>query len=159
MVSWRKASGRDELAYEELVEEALCFGWIDSTVGVLDDDRAVQLMTPRKAKSSWTRLNRQRVAELEATGRMTDAGRAVVATAQANGFWTLMDSVEDLIEPPELARRPRRSAGGPNRVGRLPAIGAQADAVVDRQRRQARHALARVAKIVADAAEGRRTAG
>ena len=159
VVSWRKASGREELPYEELVEEALCFGWIDSTVGVLDDDRAVQLMTPRKAKSSWTRLNRRRVAELEAAGRMTDAGRAVVATAQANGFWTLMDSVEDLIEPPELTAA----------LDDLPAARTAWDGFPPSARKQMLWSIvsaakpdtrsARVAKIVADAAEGRRTAG
>jgi uncharacterized protein YdeI (YjbR/CyaY-like superfamily) len=75
VASWRKASGRDSVDYVDLVEEAICFGWIDSTVNTLDDARGLQLMTPRKPKSGWTRLNRQRVAALEAQGRMTDAGR------------------------------------------------------------------------------------
>jgi uncharacterized protein YdeI (YjbR/CyaY-like superfamily) len=87
----------------EAVEEALCFGWIDSTVYVLDDERGLQLMTPRKPKSTWTRLNRQRVADLEAAGLMTDAGRRAAAVAQANGWWTIIDPVEDLVEPDDLA--------------------------------------------------------
>jgi uncharacterized protein YdeI (YjbR/CyaY-like superfamily) len=103
VASWRKASGREPVAYEELVEEAICFGWIDSTVNILDDDRGLQLMTPRKPKSGWTRLNRQRVATLEADGRMTDAGRRAVDAAKANGWWTIFDAVEDLIEPVDLA--------------------------------------------------------
>ncbi len=103
VVSWKRASQREPVPYEQLVEEALCFGWIDSTVNTLDDDRGMQLMTPRKPKSSWTRLNRRRVAELEEQGRMTDAGRRAVAVAQDNGWWTLADSVEDLIEPDDLA--------------------------------------------------------
>ncbi len=103
VASWRKASGREAVPYADLVEEALCFGWIDSTVNTFDDDRGLQLMTPRKPKSSWTRLNRRRVAELEAQGRMTDAGRRSVEVAKANGWWMLYDSVEDLIEPNELA--------------------------------------------------------
>jgi uncharacterized protein YdeI (YjbR/CyaY-like superfamily) len=103
VAAWRKISGRDSVAYEALVEEALCFGWIDSTVNVLDDERALQLMTPRKPKSSWTRLNRNRVAALESQGRMTDAGRRAVETAKANGSWTAYDAVEDLIEPEDLA--------------------------------------------------------
>ena len=101
--SWRKASGREPVAYEKLVEEALCFGWIDSTVNILDDDRGLQLMTPRKPKSGWTRLNRQRVEAMEEQGRMTDAGRRAVDVAKANGWWTLYDTVEDLIEPDDLA--------------------------------------------------------
>jgi uncharacterized protein YdeI (YjbR/CyaY-like superfamily) len=103
VASWRKASGRDAVRYEDLVEEAICFGWIDSTVNVLDDDRALQLMTPRKPRSGWTRLNRRRVEEMEAQGRMTEAGRRAVARAQADGSWTVYDPVEDLLEPDDLA--------------------------------------------------------
>jgi uncharacterized protein YdeI (YjbR/CyaY-like superfamily) len=103
VATWRRSSGREAVPYEHLVEEAICFGWIDSTVNTLDDDRALQLMTPRKAKSGWTRLNRRRVEAMEAAGRMTDAGRAAVAAAQANGWWTIYDPVEDLVEPPDLA--------------------------------------------------------
>lgn len=103
VASWRKASGRDPVAYEDLVLEAICFGWIDSTVNILDDDRGLQLMTPRKPKSGWTRLNRQRVAVLEAQGRMTEAGRRAVEAAKANGWWTIYDAVEDLLEPDDLA--------------------------------------------------------
>lgn len=102
VATWRKASGRDAVAYEDLVEEAICFGWIDSTVNILDDARSLQLMTPRKPKSGWTRLNKQRFAALETHGRMTDAGRRAVEAAKANGWWTIYDSVEDLLEPDEL---------------------------------------------------------
>jgi uncharacterized protein YdeI (YjbR/CyaY-like superfamily) len=103
VVSWRKASGKAAVPYPDLVEEAICFGWIDSTVNTLDEHRGMQLMTPRKAKSGWTRLNRRRYADLEAAGRMTDAGRRAAEVAQANGWWTLMDSVEDLVVPDDLA--------------------------------------------------------
>jgi len=102
VATWRPPSGRERVPYADLVVEAICFGWIDSTVTKLDDERGIQLMTPRKARSGWTRLNRQRVADMEAAGRMTDAGRAAVAVARANGWWTRMDSVEDLVEPDEL---------------------------------------------------------
>jgi len=103
LCSWRTPTGRPRCPYPDAVEEAICFGWIDATVNVLDEDRALQLMTPRKARSSWTRLNRQRVAAMEAAGLMTDAGRRVVATAQQNGWWTIYDPVEDLLEPAALA--------------------------------------------------------
>ena len=91
------------MAYEDLVEVALCFGWIDSTVNILDDLRGLQLMTPRKPRSSWTRLNKQRVAALEAQGRMTDAGRRTIETAKANGSWTIYDAIEDLLEPDDFS--------------------------------------------------------
>ncbi len=156
VVSWRPPSGRDRIPYAHLVEEALCFGWIDSTSKVLDEDRHLQLMTPRKPKSSWTRLNRQRVADLEAAGRMTDAGRRAVEVAQANGWWTIYDAVEDLIEPPELAAA----------LDASPAARAYWDAQPPSARKLMLWPLvtaarpetkaARVAAIVAAAEEGRR---
>jgi uncharacterized protein YdeI (YjbR/CyaY-like superfamily) len=103
VASWRKGSSWVPVPYEDLVEEAICFGWIDSTVNILDDDRGLQLMTPRKPKSGWTRLNRRRVAAMEAQGRMTAAGRRAVEVAKANGSWTIYDAVEDLLEPDDLA--------------------------------------------------------
>ena len=72
-------------------------------MNVLDDERALQLMTPRKPRSSWTRLNRQRAQDMEDAGLMTDAGRRAVARPKQNGSWTIYDAVEDLVEPPELA--------------------------------------------------------
>ena len=103
LCSWRSATGRPSCPYSEVVEEAICFGWIDSTVNRLDDERGLQLLTPRKAKSTWTRLNRQRVADMEAAGLMTDAGRRAVETAKQNGWWTILDPVEDLVEPDDLS--------------------------------------------------------
>jgi uncharacterized protein YdeI (YjbR/CyaY-like superfamily) len=86
-----------------MVEEALCFGWVDSMADTLDEQRRLQLFTPRRPRSTWTRLNRERVAQLEAQGRMADAGRRAVEVARANGWWTIYDPVEDLREPDELA--------------------------------------------------------
>jgi len=103
VATWRKDRGHEPVPYPDLVVESICFGWIDSTVNTFDDDRRLQLMTPRKARSPWTRLNRQRAADMEDQGRMTDAGRRAVEVAKANGWWSIYDPVEDLIEPPELA--------------------------------------------------------
>lgn len=103
LASWTRGTGRPAVPYEEAVEEALCFGWIDSTVNTLDDERRLQLMTPRRPRSSWTRLNRERVARLEAAGLMTDAGHRAVEVAKGNGWWLLYDSVEDLVEPDQLS--------------------------------------------------------
>ena len=102
LCSWRTPTAGPRCPSSEINEEAICFGWIDSTVNTLDDDRGLKLLTPRRAKSSWTRLNRRRVAEMEAAGLMTDAGRRAVRVAQDNGWWTIYDQVEDLIEPTEL---------------------------------------------------------
>jgi uncharacterized protein YdeI (YjbR/CyaY-like superfamily) len=103
LCSWRAPTGQPVCPYPDAVEEAICFGWIDSTVNVLDEHRTLQLMTARKPRSSWTRLNRQRAADVEAAGLMTDAGRRAVEVAQQNGWWTISDPVEDLVEPGDLA--------------------------------------------------------
>lgn len=102
LCSWRTPTGRPRCPYPEAVEEAICVGWIDSTLTTLDEERGLQLYTPRKAKSTWTRLNRQRAADMEAQGLMTDAGRRAIAVAKDNGWWTILDPVEDLEEPPGL---------------------------------------------------------
>ena len=69
----------------------------------LDEDRGLQLLTPRKPKSTWTRLNRQRVADMEAAGLMTDAGRRAVDVALGSCWCTILDPVEDLVEPDDLS--------------------------------------------------------
>jgi len=102
LCSWRPISNKPRCPYPDVVEEAICFGWIDSTAGVLDEQRGLQLITPRKSRSAWTRLNRQRAAEMENAGLMTEAGRNAVEAAQANGWWTIFDPAEDLIEPDSL---------------------------------------------------------
>ena len=68
----------DSIPYPHVVEEALCFGWIDSTVKRLPDGRCAQRLSPRRKNSHWTELNRQRCADLEQRGLMTDAGRAAM---------------------------------------------------------------------------------
>ena len=103
LCSWRSHTGRPVCPYPDAVEEALRFGWIDSTVNVLDEDRRLQLVTPRRPKSTWTRLNRSRVANMEAAGLMHDAGRRAVEVAKRNGWWSILDPVEDLEEPADLA--------------------------------------------------------
>jgi uncharacterized protein YdeI (YjbR/CyaY-like superfamily) len=102
VVSWRSSTGRDTVSYEAIVEEALCVGWVDSTVNVLDDDRRMQLVTPRKARSTWARSNKARVARLEAEGRMGPRGRQAIEVAKANGWWHILDDVEALVEPDDL---------------------------------------------------------
>jgi uncharacterized protein YdeI (YjbR/CyaY-like superfamily) len=102
LVTWRRASGRTPLGYEDAVEEALCVGWVDSLGRAVDAERTSLLYTPRKRGSGWSRPNKQRVARLEEAGLMRPAGRAVVEAAIADGSWTMLDDVEDLVEPPEL---------------------------------------------------------
>jgi uncharacterized protein YdeI (YjbR/CyaY-like superfamily) len=74
------------LAYVDAVEEALCFGWIDGIAKTFDDTRTAQRFTPRRAKSNWTELNKERVRRLIAEGRMTPAGQAVLPNLDPGAF-------------------------------------------------------------------------
>ncbi|MEO6526465.1 MAG: YdeI/OmpD-associated family protein [Gemmatimonadaceae bacterium] len=99
----KKKDRADRLAYVDAVEEALCFGWIDSTTKSLDDARYMQLFTPRKPKSTWARTNKARVARLIEDGVMAPAGLAVIEVAKANGSWSSLDAVEALTVSEDLA--------------------------------------------------------
>jgi uncharacterized protein YdeI (YjbR/CyaY-like superfamily) len=103
LVTWRRSSGRAGLDYEAAIEEALCFGWVDSTGGRVDDERGKLYFAPRKRYSGWAASNKARVERLIAEGRMAPAGLEAIARAKANGSWTILDSVERLEVPDDLA--------------------------------------------------------
>jgi uncharacterized protein YdeI (YjbR/CyaY-like superfamily) len=104
LVSWKAFTRRPRISYEESVEEALAFGWVDSQAATLDDERAMLWFTARKANSPWSLTNKERIARLEASGRIADAGRGAVRAAKANGMWTLLDDAQNLVVPDDLAR-------------------------------------------------------
>lgn len=81
LVSWRKHTGRPAMTYSEAVEEALCFGWVDSKPAKLDEDRTMLYFSPRRRGSAWSRPNKERVQRMVAEGRMTRAGLAAVEQA------------------------------------------------------------------------------
>lgn len=103
LVSWRRPTGRPAIPYEEAVTEALRFGWIDSTTGTIDEDRSMQRYTPRRPGSGWSGSNKRRIERLEREGRLEESGRRVIDAAKADGSWTLLDAVEELIVPDDLA--------------------------------------------------------
>lgn len=86
-VTWKKTSGKPYVSYEDLVEEAIAAGWVDSRVRRVDDARTSLLMTPRRPKSRWSDSNKARVEKLTATGLMQPAGMAAVAAAHESGAW------------------------------------------------------------------------
>ena len=102
LIFYRKKSPKYNLSWSESVDEALCFGWIDSTKKTLDEERYIQYFTKRKPKSIWSRVNKDKVDQLIAEGLMQDAGYKSIEVAKSNGAWTLMDSVEALIVPEGL---------------------------------------------------------
>ncbi len=84
------------------MEEALCFGWIDSTARTLDDERTMQWFAPRKPRSGWSTPNKERVARLITTGLLAPAGLAKIDAAKQDGSWSALDAVEALEVPPDL---------------------------------------------------------
>ncbi len=104
LVVCKKATGKPRVDYDESVEEALCFGWVDSKPNTLDAERSMRWFAPRKPGTGWSRPNKQRVERLTAAGLMHPAGLAKVEAAKADRSWTALDAVEDGIVPEDLAR-------------------------------------------------------
>jgi len=103
LATWKKGTPH-YLSYDDIVEEALCFGWIDSTARGLDERRSMLMLAPRKPKSVWSALNKRRIDELERNGLMTAAGRAKIDAAKRDGSWNALDAIEALEMPADLAK-------------------------------------------------------
>ncbi|HEX9097935.1 MAG TPA: YdeI/OmpD-associated family protein [Candidatus Dormibacteraeota bacterium] len=102
---WRKkGSSASGITLEEALEEALCFGWIDSTLNPINSQLSRLKFTPRRPKSIWSRQNKRRVASLIRHGLMTDAGLRVIRAAKSDGSWHALDAVEALVVPDDLAK-------------------------------------------------------
>lgn len=97
-----RKSGSPAIHWSELVDEALCFGWIDSTRKSIDETRFKQLFSKRKPQGTWSRINKEKIQRLIAGGLMTQAGLDVIDAAKQNGSWTILDEVEELIIPSDL---------------------------------------------------------
>ena len=104
LVRYKQGSGHKHVTYDDVVVEALCFGWVDSRPRTLDDDRSQLLLTPRKATSRWSAVNKERVERPTREGRMETAGLAVVQAAKGGGSWDALNAVEQLAEPSDLAQ-------------------------------------------------------
>ena len=104
LVFAKKHTGLPTLSYEDAVQEAICFGWIDSLMKSIDDRLHMQMFTPRKPKSAWSVTNKARLATLMKAGAMTPAGLAAVAEAKKSGSWSAYADVDKLTIPPELKR-------------------------------------------------------
>jgi uncharacterized protein YdeI (YjbR/CyaY-like superfamily) len=102
LISYKKNSAKPRFEYDEAVEEALCFGWVDSKPNKLDDERSMLWMAPRKPGSGWSKPNKERVEKLTRDGRMASSGLAKIEAAQQDGSWNALDAVEALEIPPDL---------------------------------------------------------
>jgi uncharacterized protein YdeI (YjbR/CyaY-like superfamily) len=98
----KKSSSLDGPVYDDLVEEALCFGWIDSQSRRVDDDRMMQWFSPRRRGGLWSALNKDRIERLVREGLMTEVGQATIDEAKADGSWSQTDEVDALVVPSDL---------------------------------------------------------
>jgi len=102
LVIYKKQSGVPSAYYDEAVDEAMCFGWVDSSVNKRDDKSYFQYFARRNPKSNWSRVNKLKVERLLAEGRMAEPGLEMVAIAQEKGTWNALDGVENLEIPTDL---------------------------------------------------------
>jgi uncharacterized protein YdeI (YjbR/CyaY-like superfamily) len=88
--------------YDDLLEEALCYGWIDSQSRRVDEDRKIQWFSPRRPGGVWSAPNKERIDRLQRDGLMTEVGQAVIDRAKADGSWSQTDEVDALVIPADL---------------------------------------------------------
>ena len=103
-VFYKKSTGLSDLSWDAIVEECLCFGWIDSLPGKVDEARTKIYISPRKANSGWSRRNKVLLVDLQQRGLIEAPGFSIIERAKANGSWERFDLAEDLVIPKELER-------------------------------------------------------
>ncbi len=102
LVYYKSSTKIASLSWSDAVDEALCFGWIDSTKKTMDEERYMQYFSRRKPNSTWSKINKEKIAKLIQNYRMTKAGIDSIETAKQNGSWTFLDEVEALVIPKDL---------------------------------------------------------
>jgi len=104
-IFYKKRTDKTSVSYSDAVEEALCFGWIDSVSRKLDEEHHMLMFTPRKPKSPWSGINKERIKKIIKEGRMTNWGAIKIEQAKKDGSWTLYDEIEEIRIPPDLAKQ------------------------------------------------------
>lgn len=104
LVKWKKNTGNPYFSYDEMVDELIAFGWVDSLPKNLDEQKTMHRISPRNPKSNWSKVNKERVKRLSNEGRMHASGIDLVEKAKENGAWNFLDDVEKLIVPPDLEK-------------------------------------------------------
>jgi uncharacterized protein YdeI (YjbR/CyaY-like superfamily) len=120
LISWKTTTGKPRFKEGEAIEEALCWGWIDSLPRALDDERSMLLFTPRKQKSNWSAINKGRATRMMEEGRMQPAGQAKIDYARANGQWDALNGVEVMVVPPDLESAFQRFPGSDSNFKAFP---------------------------------------
>jgi uncharacterized protein YdeI (YjbR/CyaY-like superfamily) len=111
LVFYNKSSSKPSISWSEAVDEALCFGWIDSKKIAIDTETSHQFFSRRKAKSTWSKINKLKVERLIAEGLMTRLGFESIETAKQNGSWSILDEVEELVIPKDLEKAFKTNPG------------------------------------------------
>jgi uncharacterized protein YdeI (YjbR/CyaY-like superfamily) len=119
LIYYKKAAKKSSISYSDAVDEALCFGWIDSKAKPIDAETYMQFFSRRKAKSVWSKINKKKVERLIEQQLMTKAGYDSIAIAQQNGSWTILDEAEQLIVPDDLAMALEKNPTAQNFFGGL----------------------------------------
>lgn len=104
LILYKKKSNIPSITWSEAVDEALCFGWIDSTKKTIDEHSYMQYFGQRKPKSTWSKVNKEKIKKLEEKGLITAAGREIIEIAKKNGSWNILDEVESLQMPDDLQK-------------------------------------------------------
>lgn len=111
LVQYKRNSGVSTISWSDAVDEALCFGWIDSIKHPIDEEKFKQFFSKRKASSTWSKVNKEKVEQLIASGKMHPAGLACIEIAQKNGMWSILDTVDALEIPVDLEKAFRKIKG------------------------------------------------
>jgi uncharacterized protein YdeI (YjbR/CyaY-like superfamily) len=111
LVQYKKKSNMPTLSWSDAVDEALCFGWIDSIRKTIDNEKFIQFFSPRKPKGTWSRVNKEKTKQLIELGFMTKAGFESIERSKQNGSWTILDEVEELIIPKDLLKEFKIKSG------------------------------------------------
>jgi uncharacterized protein YdeI (YjbR/CyaY-like superfamily) len=102
LIYYKPQSGKSRVSYNDAVDEAICFGWIDSKPNKLDELRSIQFFAPRNPKSNWSKVNKERVARLINENKMMPQGLSIIETAKKNGAWDALNEVENMMIPDDL---------------------------------------------------------
>ncbi|MFG6503840.1 YdeI family protein [Microbacterium sp. P05] len=156
LVRGRSGFADRHIPYEDAIVHALCFGWIDGPVRVFDEESTGLWFSPRRPASGWAATNKARLLRIEAEGMMAPAGARAIEVAKANGSWEMLDGPEAGIEPEEFAlaldANPAARANWDTFPPSTKKFGLTQIAMAKRPATR----TARITKIVADAAEGKR---
>ena len=111
LICYKKKSGIPSIAWSLAVDEAFCFGWIDSIRKSIDDEKFMQFFGKRKPNGTWSKVNKEKIKKLIDANQMTEAGFESIEKAKANGSWTILDDVEELLIPKDLEKEFKTKPG------------------------------------------------